>query len=314
MTEPRLDQPILHHFDMSPFSEKIRLIFGRKGVAWRSVAIPMVLPKPDYVALTGGYRRTPSMQIGAEIFCDTLLIADEIERRWPEPTLYPEGRAGHHKALAFWAETNLFWPAARAVTGINAETLPQEFHDDRAAMFGRPPPSLDALAKGAERGLEQVRPQVEWVERMLEANGGGNGYLLGAAPGLADIAVYHCLWFLDVLPKKLFGEVTKSAAVRDWMARIAGIGHASRSEMSAEAAIAEAAAGGNALPADGPVEDASFLAGQQVTVTPVDRASPPVTGGLALLTHAQVAVRRRDPRAGEVVVHFPRLGYRVSAA
>ena len=97
-------QPILYHFDMSPFSEKIRLIFGRKGVAWRSVIIPMVLPKPDLMALTGGYRRTPTMQIGAEIFCDTLLIADEIERRWPAPTLYPDGRSGHHKALAFWAD------------------------------------------------------------------------------------------------------------------------------------------------------------------------------------------------------------------
>jgi glutathione S-transferase len=315
MTDPRLDQPILHHFDMSPFSEKIRLIFGRKGVAWRSVVIPMVMPKPDLVALTGGYRRTPVMQIGAEIFCDTLLIADEIERRWPEPTLYPDGRAGHHKALAFWAETNLFWPAARLAVGVNAEHLPQEFHDDRAAMFGLRPPTPELLAKSAERAKEQVLPQVEWVARMLEgANADEGGYLLGDTPGLADIAVYHCLWFLDVLPKKLLGEVTDSAAVRDWMARIAEIGHAERSELSAEAAIAEAAAGGNALPADEPIEDASFVAGQAVTVSSVDRASPPVTGGLALLTSAQVAVRRRDDRAGEVIVHFPRLGYRVSAA
>jgi len=311
MTEPLPDRPILHHFDMSPFSEKVRLIFGRKGVAWRSVIIPMVLPKPDLMALTGGYRRTPTMQIGAEIFCDTLLIADEIERRWPQPTLYPDGRAGHHKALAFWAETNLFWPAARLAVGVNADALPQEFHDDRAAMFGLRPPTPELLAKSAERAREQVVPQVEWVARMLHGNG---DYILGDTPGLADIALYHCLWFLDVLPKKLLGEVTDDQAIAGWMARIAEIGHAERSEMSAVDAIAEAAASGNALPADGPIEDASFVAGQQVTVSPVDRGSPPVTGGLALLTHTQVAVRRRDERAGEVIVHFPRLGYRVSAA
>jgi len=304
-------QPILHHFDLSPFSEKIRLIFGLKAISWRAVEIPMVLPKPDYVALTGGYRRTPALQIGAEIFCDTMLIADEIERRWPDPTLYPGRRAGHHKALAFWAETNLFWPAARAVTGLNAGHLPADFHADRAAMFGRPPPTPEALAKAARRGLEQTKPQVEWVARMLEASG---GYLLGDAPGLADIAVYHCLWFLDVLPRKLLGEVAEAGAVRGWMERIAAIGHAARDEMSAEAAIATAAASAGALPADAPIEDASFVAGQQVVVAPVDRASPPVTGGLARLTPAQVAVRRRDPRAGEVVVHFPRLGYRVSKA
>ena len=32
-----------------------------------SVHIPSVLPKPDVVALTGGYRRTPFLQLGADI-------------------------------------------------------------------------------------------------------------------------------------------------------------------------------------------------------------------------------------------------------
>ena len=58
---------ILHHYAISPFSEKARLVLGFKGLAWRSVNIPSVLPKLDVVALTGGYRRTPFMQIGADI-------------------------------------------------------------------------------------------------------------------------------------------------------------------------------------------------------------------------------------------------------
>jgi glutathione S-transferase len=308
MTEAHIDHPILHHYDLSPFSEKIRLIFGLKGIAWHSVEIPMVLPKPDYVALTGGYRRTPALQIGAAIFCDTLLIADEIERRWPASTLYPGGQAGHHKALAFWAETNLFWPAARAATGANAAHLPAAFHADRAAMRGRPPPKPEQLAAAGRRGLEQLTPQIDWVARMLQ----GGGYLLGAAPGLADLALYHCLWFLDALPEGLLDTVVEAGPVRDWMGRIAAIGHGVRSEISAQAAIAAAAEHAGGLPPDGPIEDPGFIAGQAVAVAPVDRASPPVTGGLALLSQAQVAVRRRDPRAGEVLVHFPRLGYRVS--
>lgn len=48
-----MSEPILHHYDMSPFSEKVRLIFGLKGIAWASVVIPSIMPKPDYVALTG---------------------------------------------------------------------------------------------------------------------------------------------------------------------------------------------------------------------------------------------------------------------
>ena len=66
---------IFHHYPNSPFSEKIRLIFGLKHLAWRSVLIPVILPKPDVVALTGGYRKTPVLQIGADIYCDSALIA-----------------------------------------------------------------------------------------------------------------------------------------------------------------------------------------------------------------------------------------------
>ena len=92
MTDSHL--PILHHFEASPFSEKIRVIFGFKQIAWQSVLIPRIMPKPDLVPLTGGYRRTPVMQIGADIFCDTQIIQREIERRFPEPTLFPGGNGG----------------------------------------------------------------------------------------------------------------------------------------------------------------------------------------------------------------------------
>lgn len=50
---------IFHHFDTSPFSEKVRLVFGFKQLTWKSVKVPVMLPKADVVALTGGYRRTP---------------------------------------------------------------------------------------------------------------------------------------------------------------------------------------------------------------------------------------------------------------
>ena len=102
---------ILHHFASSPFSEKIRLIFGYKHLAWRSVDVPMYLPKPDVVALTGGYRRTPFLQIGADIYCDTALMARVIDRRAPEPALFPAALAGMPHILAQWADTALFWSA-----------------------------------------------------------------------------------------------------------------------------------------------------------------------------------------------------------
>lgn len=104
-----MKQLILHHYPNSPFAEKIRLILGFKGLRWSSVIIPNIMPKPDVIALTGGYRKTPVLQIGADIYCDTALIADVIEAQAAQPTLYPGGIAGASRILAQWADSTLFW-------------------------------------------------------------------------------------------------------------------------------------------------------------------------------------------------------------
>src|ERR1700677_3478150 len=103
-----MEELILHHYDFSPFSEKIRLFFGIKNLSSRPVTIPPILPKPDLVALTGGYRHTPVMQIDADMYCDTRLIADELDRRFPErPLLCPQSR-GLALPVETWAERDLF--------------------------------------------------------------------------------------------------------------------------------------------------------------------------------------------------------------
>src|SRR5262245_19888831 len=106
---------ILHQYDGSPFSEKVRKVFAHKHLAWRSVDQPMMMPKPDLVPLTGGYRRIPVLQIGADIYCDTQVIARTIERLHPEPTLYPGGSEGTYDAWSLWADKLLFMAVAAAV-------------------------------------------------------------------------------------------------------------------------------------------------------------------------------------------------------
>ena len=106
-----MSQLILHHYPRSPFSEKVRAILGFKGLRWTSVIIPMIMPKPDVLALTGGYRKTPLLQVGADIYCDTALIADVLERLAPTPTLYPAESAGLTRIQAHWADSTLFWTA-----------------------------------------------------------------------------------------------------------------------------------------------------------------------------------------------------------
>src|SRR2546423_8534574 len=133
---------ILHHYETSPYSEKVRLGFGLKGLAWQSVEIPAIMPKPDLTALTGGYRKTPVLQIGADIYCDSQLIMRELERRYPTPSFYPVGR-GAADALAWWAEKTTFSPAVSIVFAKRHDTLPAGVLEDRAKFSGR---NIDPVA------------------------------------------------------------------------------------------------------------------------------------------------------------------------
>ena len=134
---------ILHHYASSPFSEKIRLILGHKKLPWKSVLVPAIAPKPDAVALTGGYRRTPFLQVGADIYCDTALICDVLEHVRPDPTLYPPHLKGVCRIFAQWADSTLFWAAmgynlspkgAAALFADQPLASAQAFAADRSAM------------------------------------------------------------------------------------------------------------------------------------------------------------------------------------
>ncbi len=115
---------ILHHFDQSPFSEKIRVVFGLKNIAWTSVRISRIMPRPDLMPMTGGYRRTPVLQIGADIYCDTQVILRELERRFPEPTLFPRGYEGVASATAMWTDRTFFQSTVNLVFGSLADKVP----------------------------------------------------------------------------------------------------------------------------------------------------------------------------------------------
>src|SRR5690348_1964676 len=127
--EPEL---FLHHYPRSPFAEKIRTAFGIKGLHWRSVVQPRMAPKPDLTALTGGYRRIPVMQIGADVFCDTRCILRELEHRFPTPSLYPAGTTGTANMIAAWADRELFAASLGLVFGLHGDRFPPELHADRA--------------------------------------------------------------------------------------------------------------------------------------------------------------------------------------
>ncbi|HEX9523501.1 MAG TPA: glutathione S-transferase family protein [Reyranella sp.] len=213
---------ILHHYDFSNFAEKARLMLGFKGLAWRGVEQPPILPKPNLAPLTGGYRRIPVLQEGADLWCDTRLIARELERRVPEPTLFPAATSGAAEAIAWWTEHQFMRPVALFVSGINADHMPAGLHEDRARLHGLPPPSIEAVRKAAQRNLHLVRPQIQWLADMLQD---GRPYLLGDQPCIADFAAYHVVWFFKGRHIDCRHELLPYPRLLAWRDRMAAIGH-----------------------------------------------------------------------------------------
>src|SRR5690348_16573718 len=187
-----MDEIILHHYPPSPVSEKVRVALGIKGLAWHSVEIPRVPPKPDVMPLTGGYRRTPIMQIGADIYCDSQCILRELQRRHPEPTFYPGGAAGLPWAINRWADT-VFDSAVRISLGANLDKLPADFAKDRARLFLGPSGDLKKLVPDVPHAAAQVRAQFGWMDERLT---GGRRITLGDQPSLSDAAAYYLVWFV----------------------------------------------------------------------------------------------------------------------
>jgi glutathione S-transferase len=300
---------ILHHFDWSPFAEKARLALGFKGLAWRSVQIPMILPRPDLMPLTGGYRKTPTLQIGADVYCDTRLIARELERRFPSPTLFPDGSRGLALALSHWSDTAFFEPGAGLSMGMNKE-VPEAVVADRKAFFKFM--DFDRLDADTPHLLSQLRANADLLEQQLAD---GRRFLLGDRPGWVDITGYFPVWMTRTFIPVATGLLQPFTRLAAWEERVRAIGHGSRTELDSQAALDIA----RASPPDpgrgvDPADPLQLRAGERVSISPDDYGKVPVVGELVTLELHEVAVRREDPRVGTVVTHFPRIGYRVERA
>ncbi len=301
---------ILHHYPNSPFAEKIRITLGIKGLAWKSVIIPNMMPKPDLMPLTGGYRKTPVMQVGADIYCDTQLITLEIEKRAPKPPLLPVGQEGEARGLAMWIDRNIFWAAVGVVMGALGDQLPEAFKKDRAEFSGR---SFDAdkLKAAAPIAREQAYAQFSIAEQILRD---GRPFLLGGAPSLADCALYNPVWFLQV---RMGAGATPSPLDRlpkvvEWSARMKAFGSGKPTDLSAVEALDIAKATTPEAVKVDENDPSGLKAGQKVSVVPDDTGKVPVSGTLVGLTNERVSIMRSDPRVADVVVHFPRAGYIVT--
>lgn len=305
-------QIILHNYPQSPVAEKVRVVLGIKRLAWSNVEIPRLPPKPLLTTLTGGYRRTPVMQIGADIFCDSQCIIRELEKRHPSPSLMPTADAGLLWCLSRWTDGALFDLAVKIVLGSAGDNLPADFAADRGRLY-----LGENWAEGLKQAnadlphlVAQLRAPLSWLEQQLSD---GRMYLLGNQPAAIDAQMYHVVWFVTGRWDGGPLLIAQFPQVQRWMESILSIGHGTQTDMTPEAALAVATAVEPVtLPTVSKDDPQGLSVGQTVSVSPdVNGGEQAVSGRLRWADAQTVAIDRLSDDAGNVCVHFPRSGYRI---
>lgn len=304
--------PILHHYEFSTFSEKIRTALGAKQLAWKSVEIAGLPPRPLLTPLTGGYRRAPVLQIGADIYCDTHAILRALEILKPSPSLFPKDKEGLIRGIGFAWERNMWIPTIGVLVHFIGEHIPPEFIKDRKEGYLGIDISKTAMAGQFEEHVQFVSAQIAWLAQCLS----NQSYLLGEQLSAADLACWQTIYLLRKNCPPDVDTLLNLGSILPWYDRITSIGHSNSSVMTAEEAFEVAKTskpaaikhlGSTQLPQ-------GIDIGNKVSITPEDNARVPVVGTLVGCDAFIAVIHRHDDVAGDLHIHFPRLGYTLANA
>lgn len=301
---------ILHHYPPSPVAEKVRTAFGLKKLRWRSCEQNRLPDRPELFAMTGGYRRIPVMQVGADIFCDTQCILPALDRIAPEPSLFPDGFVGLPIGFSRWTDNELFQTGFRAAFAPVMDKLPPALLADRARLYIGEDADMAAELADMPHTLAQMRAMLGWMDERL----GHAPHLFGARPGYGDLVLWYFVWFVrERYPdaETFFAEFENILA---WAARMAAIGHGDQSAITPAEALAIAkTATPQTAPREDPRDPQGLKPGMTASVAPLtDSGETAVTGAIRAVARDWIALTIEGPETGELAVHFPRVGYRVT--
>jgi glutathione S-transferase len=266
-------------------------------------------------ALTGGYRRTPVMQIGADIYCDSQCIIRELERRQPTPSFMPTSEAGLMWCLSRYTDGDMFSLAVKLVLGSAGDNLPADFAEDRGRLY-----LGEDWAEGLKRAnaqlphlVAQMRAPLSWINAQLSD---GRAFLLGSDPAAIDAQMYHTIWFIRGRWSGGPAMLSEFPDLVRWEGNVRAIGHGTSSPMDGAEAIARAKMLEPVSDVGvAPHDPQDLQVGTAVTVTPdLDGGEQPVEGKVRYANADTISIERSSDDVGTVCVHFPRAGYRVTVS
>lgn len=297
---------ILHHYAMSPFSEKVRAMLGYTQLPWQSVITREMPPRPHLDdILAGGYRKIPVAQQGADVFCDSRIITSEIAALSGKPELAMEHCSDAIQQFVQHTDLDVFFAC---VLSANSKAMTRKARaslslwDLIRLMWDRINMGRKASVKlvGPKQARPMLQTHLEQLEGILT-----NTFLFGATPTIADFAAYHGLWFIrDLAERSLISPYPR---INAWMNRIKAYGHGQRREISIDDSIRIARDATPRAIADEFKQDARI--GKPVTIAPSDYGQTPTQGRLVGATPQRWIIVREHNAVGVVHVHFPRQGF-----
>ncbi len=296
---------VLYHYALSPYSEKIRAMLGYTGMSWESVTVREMPPRPQLNRLTGGYRRIPVAQIGADFFCDSKTVAAEIAGISGKADLSLESCDPEVREFANRMDSEFFLACFGTAMGNN---LIKKLLKTMSFMdFGRF--MWDRINMGRKSSLPRINAKEskdtarEYFERMEKMLTGG--FLFGDQPNIADFSAYHGLWFIQAVAG--LPLLNNYPSVIAWMERIKAFGHGTRTDITAERAI-DMATEQQPRPLPAENQDGGWI-GQAASISPSDYGKDPVKGVLVADTACSWILQRKVNGTSPVNVHFPKQGF-----
>jgi glutathione S-transferase len=293
---------ILHHYPLSPYSEKIRAMSAYAELEWSSCLTSEAPPRGKLDLLSGGYGRIPIVQWGSDIYCDSNLIADEISRLTKKPALANLKLKKESLSQRQWLESKLFFACinrsfsfallCRIAKDKGVINL-LKFLKDRIAMGAKASISTGS-PKSAPRYIKQG---IADIENIL----GDNDYMGGTEPNILDFSAYHSFWFLQVVGEK--NDLQKYSIAYAWFTRMLKFRAAPNKEIGIEEALSIAKSSKPKKLIKKYLNDHRI--GSQIVITPNDYRQIPVTGVLVGADDQRWIIRRESEATGELHLHFP---------
>lgn len=301
-----MSEIIRHHLGASPFSEKVRLIFGLWGLALECANVEMILYNPVLAALARGYPKSRVTLTGSDSYCDSHFIAVELECRFPTSKIFLGGYKGLPLALSSMRDYDLHFADSDSTVGVYIRQLPESLMRDRKACFGDFM-DVENLDRQLPHLNKQLRTQVDLIEQRLS-----DGKSLFHGPEPVDFntyAVVKATLANLAYGKPLFGQCRHKVSRIDF---VQSVGSGQRSDMTRE--DAHAVLRQTTPNPNNHVDqtDAFGLAKAEATILTPDYRRESVTRHLITLTVHEVAVERNQGIMGNEVVYFSRTGLRIS--